>query len=111
MIPHAPPMRFELDGADVVLPAHHPLAADGVYSALALVELAAQLAGRAAPAAPGHRGMLVEVEGAAVLAPGVPAGTRLTPVVTRERSMGPLHRFHVLLPGVLAARLTLRIAE
>lgn len=111
MIPHAPPMRFELDGADVVLPAGHPLAPDGAFPALALIELAAQLAGRAAPAAPGHRGMLVEVEGATLLTAAVPAGTRLSPVVTLERSMGPLHRFHVLLPGVLATRLTLRIAE
>lgn len=109
MIPHAPPALFPVDGARAVLPWGHPLATDGVFPALALVELAAQLAGRSAPAEPGHRGMLVEVEGLELHVDAVPAGGSLAYTVSLERSMGPLHRFRVVLDGVLETRLTLRI--
>jgi hypothetical protein len=110
VIPHGLPTRFDLDpdGA-VTLPASHPLLRDGRYSPAALVELAAQLAGRQVRAAPGHRGMLVEVQDCALLGAASP-GQRLVPVVALDRAMGELHRFHVVLPGVLDTRLTIRVA-
>jgi hypothetical protein len=110
VIPHTPPTRFDLDpdGA-VVLPPTHPLLRDGRYSAAALVELAAQLAGRRVEAPAGHRGMLVEVQDCALLGPASP-GDRLVPVVELERVMGAMHRFHVVLPRVLDTRLTIMVS-
>lgn len=110
MIPHAPPMRFDVDGDLVTLPAAHPMQVDGRYPTLGLLELVAQLAGRRAPAEPGHRGMLVEVEGVEVFVESVAPGACLRAEVTLVRSFGPLHRFTVALEGVLTASLTLRIA-
>lgn len=114
MIPHAPPIRFDVNDGDVILPLVHPLCVDGAYPAVALLELAAQLAGRAASlpgggAEPGHRGMLVEVDDCTILTPSVPAGSRLRAEVTLERRLGGLHRFRVTLDGVLSTGLTLRI--
>ncbi|MFZ5482493.1 MAG: hypothetical protein ACOZNI_37365 [Myxococcota bacterium] len=104
-------MRFPVapDGS-VTLPASHPLLRDGRYAPAALVELAAQLAGRAVAAPAGHRGMLVEVQDCALLAPASP-GERVDPVVTLEHRMGGLHRFRVVLAGHLDTRLTLRVTE
>lgn len=126
MIPHAPPIRFPLFGdplvgARVRLPDVHPLCDDGVYPALALVELAAQAAGHvvaatlAAEAAaaghepPAHAGMLVEIESATVTRPVVPAGEVLPLTVRPDRVLGPLRRYRVALDGVLEVGLTLRI--
>lgn len=110
MIPHTPPMRFEVetDGA-VVLPGDHPLIEAGVYPSAALVELAAQLAGRLVDAPPGHGGLLVDVAACTLFVTQVPPGTRVLAVVQIERGTGPLQRFHVALPGILEARLTLLV--
>jgi hypothetical protein len=109
MIPHGAPMRFEpeADGS-VVLPASHPMMRGRAYPAAALVELAAQLAGRSVQAPAGHRGMLVEVQDCTLLG-NAPPGARLVPEVTLDRAMGNLHRFRVVLPGVLDTRLTLMV--
>lgn len=104
-------MRFEVgqDGS-VELPLEHPLAENGVYPTAALLELAAQLAGRLVQAAPGHGGMLVEVSNCTFAAAQVPAGTRVAAEVIVERGAGVLQRYHVRLPGILDAHLTLMIA-
>ena len=109
MIPHAPPMLFEVSGGNVTLPAEHPLCRDGAYTAAALVELAAQLAGRLVQDAPGHRGMLVEVEGCR-LGRVAYAGEVLSTTVTATHRRGPLRRFRVVIGDVLDTGLTLRIA-
>jgi len=107
MIPHQPPMRFEVEHG-VVLPLQHPLARDGGFLALDLIELAAQCAGRALTGE--HRsGMLVEVESAKVLSRWVPAGTWVEPQVTPVRQMAGLFRFFVVLPEILEVNLTLRV--
>lgn len=111
MIPHAPPMLFEVEGGQVLLPKQHPLASNGRYPTAVLLELAAQLAGRAAVAQPGHRGMLVEVQDAHFLVAEVEGGTSYPIQVEALIQRGPLQRFRVQLPGVLDAGLTLRIAE
>ncbi|MBK9366491.1 MAG: hypothetical protein IPO67_27495 [Deltaproteobacteria bacterium] len=111
-IPHTPPARFEVeeDGA-VVLPMDHPLAHDGVYLSCALVELAAQLAGRALGSSTVARaGVLVEVRELRLAARAVAGGTRLLPELVIERAAPPLPRVFVRLPGVLEARLTLKVA-
>ena len=121
MIPHTPPMRFPLYGGRVRLPEVHPMCVDGVYPALALVELAAQAAGSAvaealaaeahaegrAPTA--HGGMLVEIESATITRPVVPAGEVVALDVRLERVMGALRRYRVRIDGVLEVGLTLRI--
>jgi hypothetical protein len=116
-IPHTPPARFEVeeDGA-VVLPMDHPLAHDGVYLSCALVELAAQLAGRALEACLGsspvaRAGVLVEVRELRLAARTVAGGARLLPELVIERAAPPLPRVSVRLPGVLEARLTLKVSE
>lgn len=97
----------------MLLPTHHPLVTPQGYPALALVELAAQLAGRAlaAPANDVHplAGMLVELEHATVKQPLVPPCTLVPYRVTAGRSLGELHRFHVELQDILIVSLTLRI--
>ncbi|MCK6521057.1 hypothetical protein L6R49_06390 [Myxococcota bacterium] len=111
-IPHTPPARFEVeeDGA-VVLPMDHPLAHDGVYLSCALVELAAQLAGRALASSTAARaGVLVEVRELRLAARTVAGGTRLVPELEVERAEPPLPRVFVRLPGVLEARLTLKVS-
>jgi predicted hotdog family 3-hydroxylacyl-ACP dehydratase len=107
----------------VLLPADHPLCVDGVYPAVALVELAAQAAGHAVAAdlaaearaagvdAEAHAGMLVEVEGCTILRPVVAAGEVLGVESRCERVMGPLRRYRVVVDGVLEVGLTLRIAD
>lgn len=106
-IPHRPPTRFaiEPDGA-VVLPSTHPLARDGVYPSAALVELAAQLAGRHVTGA-ARGGVLVEVRELALEVPSVAAGARLVPEIEVERATPPLPRISVRLPGVLSVKLGL----
>lgn len=110
MIPHTPPTRFEVepDGA-VVLPVTHPLAIDGVYPSAALVELAAQLAGRHVAQDGARGGMLVDVRDLELAVATVAAGTRLQPEIVVERAAPPLPRFFVRLPGVLELRLTLMV--
>ena len=114
MIPHAPPARFPLFDGRVLLPLTHPLAVDGVYPSLALIELAAQAAGHAVVEAlgaegAGHAGMLVEIESATIHRPRVPGGEVLTVEVRLDRVMGPLRRYRVHIPTVLEVGLTLRI--
>jgi predicted hotdog family 3-hydroxylacyl-ACP dehydratase len=121
VIPHAPPARFPLVGDRVLLPSEHPLCDDGVYPALALVELAAQAAGHAVAAALAdearaagadpepHAGMLVEIERCTILRPVVAAGEVLGVQTRCERVMGPLRRYRVEIEGVLEVGLTLRI--
>lgn len=112
-IPHTPPARFEVeeDGA-VVLPMDHPLAQNGVYLSCVLVELAAQLAGRALGSSPVARaGVLVEVRALRLAARTVAGGTRLLPELVVERAEPPLPRVSVRLPGVLEAQLTLKVAR
>lgn len=104
-------MLFEVEGGQVLLPTQHPLASNGRYPTAVLLELAAQLAGRAAVAEPGHRGMLVEVQDAHFLVAEVEGGTSYPYQVETLIQRGPLQRFRVRLPGVLDAGLTLRIAE
>lgn len=104
-------MLFEVEAGRVHLPLQHPLATEGVYSSAVLLELAAQLAGRAAVAEPGHRGMLVEVQDARLEVEEVAGGSSLLTRVEALIQRGPLQRFRVQLVGVLEATLTLRISE
>lgn len=105
MIPHAPPMLFELEGDEVLLPANYPLCEDGVFPAISLLELAAQLAGRTLQS--GASGMLVDIADCTLLRPEVPAGERLRARVRALPGHGQLHRFQVELEGVLHARVSL----
>lgn len=110
MIPHTPPMRFEVEAdGSVVLPPVHPLAENGAYPTAALLELAAQLVGRLVQAPSGHGGMLVEVADCTLTQREVPAGTRVTAEVVVERGVGTLQRYHVRLGDILDARLTLLV--
>jgi hypothetical protein len=102
-------MLFEVEAGQVHLPVDHPLATDGRYLSTVLLELAAQLAGRAAVAEPGHRGMLVEVQDAHFLVSEVEGGKSYPVQVEVLIQRGPLQRFRVQLPGILDASLTLRI--
>jgi predicted hotdog family 3-hydroxylacyl-ACP dehydratase len=104
-------MRFEVEGGLVQLPKQHPLATDGRYPTAALLELAAQMAGRVAVAQPGHRGMLVEVQDAHFHVQEVEGGKSYPVLVEPLIQRGPLQRFRVQLPGILEAGVTLRIAE
>ncbi len=121
MIPHALPMRFSLIDGRVLLPAVHPLCADGIYPVAALIELAAQAAGlaiaeefmrearNAGEPSRRHAGMLVEVEGCTFFRAVVPAGEVLVVTPTCERVYGALRRYRVRIDGVLDAGLTVRV--
>jgi hypothetical protein len=103
-------MLFALVGERVVLGAEHPLAREGSFDPLVLVEACAQLAGRQVPAGAGTRGMLVEVHALRVLTPGpVPAGS-YPYAVTLSRRADPLWRFEVTIPSIIATGLTLRLS-
>lgn len=90
-------MRFEVDGAAVTLPHEHPLAVSGTYSPVALVELAAQLAGRSLGGT-GARGVLVEVDDCE-LGSASTGGERLVATVELIRAHGAFRRFRVALVG------------
>lgn len=126
-IPHGAPVRFELaPGAapllgTVRLPETHPLRGPAGYPTLALVELAAQLAGRALSATleqtcdptrdPGPRaGMLVELDEVTLKRTLLPAATLVSYRITPGRSMGSLHRFFVEFQDLMTVSLTLRIS-
>lgn len=102
----------EPDGS-VLLPSPHPLAPEGAYPTAALVELAAQLLGRALGSQAGEAGagggVLVELRDLRLLTASVPAGTRLVPEVVLERPSPPLARGRVELPGALSVRLTILV--
>ncbi len=102
-------MLFPVDGNTVWLPLEHPLADDGFYPCVALIECAAQLAGRAVTAPLGNAGMLVEVGEFIAEVDAVAVGRTLTYVVSHERTMGQLWRFRVQLVGVLSVAVTIRV--
>lgn len=101
----------EADGA-LLLTATHPLAEGGRWPATALLEVAAQLAGRRLPGVDGAGGMLVEVGATTFPRPWVEPGP-VTGDVEVEAVLGPLTRVHVRLHDavglVLDTHLTLRI--
>jgi len=102
-------MRFEVEDNRVFLPVEHPVASGGSYTALALVECAAQLAGRRVEAVDDHVGMLVELTDLVPLADRVPGGRWVAFDVSVDRTMGPLWRFGVRIEGILEVGLTLRV--
>lgn len=102
-------MLFPVADGRVSLPLAHPLAVEGWFSPVALIECAAQLAGREVVAEPGHAGMLVEIGEFVAQVDRVAAGESLAYRVTLERTMGPLWRFRVELVGILTVAVTIRV--
>jgi predicted hotdog family 3-hydroxylacyl-ACP dehydratase len=112
-------MLFEVVDDRVTILANHPMVEGGAIASTALLELAAQIAGRAVESVvesaveseepAGRGGMLVEVDKCVLHTASVPVGTQIVCRARLLKRFAQLLRFEVQLEGVLSTELTIRL--